>query len=134
MAIQKKPRKPVGIPTASMADISFLLLLFFMVSTVFVKEKGLKITYAKAKTIEKIPRNNAATIYIDRAGRISIDDYIASVPDVQNIMMKKYSENYNIIASFRTDSRTEYGVMSDVMGQLRKANTLKVSFEAKLKR
>ena len=49
-------------------------------------------------------------------------------------MMKKLSDDFNLISCFRTDRNTEYGVMADVLNQLRQANTLRVSFEAKLKR
>lgn len=122
------------IPTASMSDIAFLLLLFFMVSTVFVKEKGLRVTMPQAEEIQKIPRDQAATIYVDRYGTISIDDLVVSIPDVQWVMQKKLVENFNVIACFRTDKDTQYGLMSDVLNQLREANALRVSFEAKLKR
>ncbi|MCD4651249.1 MAG: biopolymer transporter ExbD [Candidatus Cloacimonetes bacterium] len=136
MANIKKPKKPeVEIPTASMADIAFLLLLFFMVSTVFVKEKGLRVELPRAneETINKIPRKQAITIYINRSGIISIDDMRVEIPQVKDIMVRKYSENYSLVSSFRTDSSTEYGVMADIMNQLRNAETLRVFFEAKKK-
>ena len=130
----KKTRPETSIPTASMSDIAFLLLLFFMVSTVFVKERGLKVNMPQASTIQKIPRNNAATIYVTRSGAISIDDFNVSIPDVQYKMFQKKAENFNTIACFRTDKDTNYGIMSDIMYQLRLADVLRVSFEAKLKR
>jgi biopolymer transport protein ExbD len=132
--IKKKTKPEVLIPTASMSDIAFLLLLFFMVSTVFVKEKGLNVKLPQANEIVKIPRNHSATIYVDKNGTISVDDLVVSIPDVQWVMQKKYAENYNLIACFRTDKNTNYGIMSDILNQLRKAETLRVSFEAKLKR
>lgn len=135
MANIKKTKKPeTTIPTASMSDIAFLLLLFFMVSTVFVKEKGLNVNLPKAGEIQKIPRDQAATIYVDRYGTISIDDFVVTIPDVQWVMQKKLAENFNVISCFRTDKETNYGIMSDIMNQLREANALRVSFEAKLKR
>ncbi len=135
MANIKKTKKPeTTIPTASMSDIAFLLLLFFMVSTVFVKEKGLNVNLPKAGEIQKIPRDQAATIYVDRYGTISIDDFVVTIPDVQWVMQKKLAENFNVISCFRTDMETNYGIMSDIMNQLREANALRVSFEAKLKR
>ncbi len=135
MAKIKKAKKPeTTIPTASMSDIAFLLLLFFMVSTVFVKEKGLNITMPQADEIQKIPRDQSATIYVDRNGNISIDDLIVSIPDVKWVMQKKLIENFNVISCFRTDENTNYGIMSDILNQLREAETLRVSFEAKLKR
>lgn len=130
-----KGKKPeASIPTASMSDIAFLLILFFMVSTVFVRERGLNVSLPRAAEIQKIPRNNSATIYVDRNGTISIDDLVVSIPDVRWVMQKKLSENFNVIACFRTDKDTNYGIMSDIMNQLREANALRVSFEAKLKR
>ncbi|MBN1326790.1 MAG: biopolymer transporter ExbD [Candidatus Cloacimonetes bacterium] len=132
--ITKKTKPEMLIPTASMSDIAFLLLLFFMVSTVFVRERGLRVTLPQAKKIEKIPRNHSATIYVTNSGMISIDDLEISIPDVQWVMQRKYMEDFNVIACFRTDKDANYGIMSDILNQLRKANTLRVSFEAKLKR
>lgn len=135
MAKIKKTTKAVSaIPTASMSDIAFLLLLFFMVSTVFVKERGLRVTMTQAKEIVKIPRKHAATIYVDKYGTISIDDLVVSIPDVQWVMQRKLAEDHNIISSFRTDKDTNYGIMSDILTQLKEANALRVYFEAKLKR
>lgn len=132
--IKKSARPETLIPTASMSDIAFLLLLFFMVSTVFVREKGLKVNLPKAVSIQKIPRNHSATIYVNQNGNISIDDLAVSIPDVQWVMQKKLIEDFNVIACFRTDKNTNYGIMSDILNQLREANALRVSFEAKLKR
>lgn len=135
MAKVKKSAKPeTQIPTTSMGDISFLLLLFFMVSTVFVKDKGLEVMLPKAKSIEKIPRKHAATIYVNRNGLISIDDYAISIPEVSIIMQQKLAEDINLLTCFRTDKDTSYGTMSDILNQLKEANTLRVQFEAKQKR
>jgi biopolymer transport protein ExbD len=79
----RKKRPKASIPTASMSDISFLLLLFFMVSTVFVKEKGLSVELPKAFEIEKIPRNHAVTIYVDKNENISIDDLLVPLENVE---------------------------------------------------
>ena len=132
--ITRKTKAETLIPTASMSDIAFLLLLFFMVSTVFVREKGLDVRMPRAKSIQKIPRSHSATIYVDKNGTISIDDLVIDIPDVQWVMQKKLAEDFNVIASFRTDKDTSYGIMSDILYQLRLANTLRVQFEAKLKR
>jgi len=132
--IKKSKRPEAAIPTASMSDIAFLLILFFMVSTVFVAERGLRVTLPRAAEIQKIPRSHSATIYVDKNGTISIDDMIISIPDVNWVMQKKLAEDFNVIACFRTDRNTNYGIMSDILNQLREANALRVSFEAKLKR
>ncbi|MCB5230845.1 MAG: biopolymer transporter ExbD [Candidatus Cloacimonas sp.] len=132
--IQGKTKPSTAIPNASMSDIAFLLLIFFMVSTVFVKERGLKVILPQGKSIEKIPRKTATTIYVDRSGVISIDDFMVEIPMVRDIMIRKLYDDFNTIASFRSDRDTDYGTMSDILNQLREANALRVSFEAKMKR
>jgi len=129
--ILRKTKVDSEIPNASMSDIAFLLLIFFMVSTTFVKEKGLKVDLPHAQAIQKINRQNAATIYISRSGIISIDDFATQVDQVQFVMQNKLAENPSIITSFRTDKDTEYGIMVDVMNELKRANALRISFEAR---
>ncbi|TSA24898.1 biopolymer transporter ExbD [bacterium] len=129
--ILRKTKVGSEIPNASMSDIAFLLLIFFMVSTTFVKEKGLKVELPRAQTIQKINRQNAATIYVSRSGLISIDDFATQVDQIQLVMQSKLAENPSIITCFRTDKDTEYGIMVDVMNELKRANALRISFEAR---
>jgi biopolymer transport protein ExbD len=132
--IQKGKRPEAEISQASLSDLAFLLLIFFIVTTVFVKEKGLRVNLPRAESIDKISRKNAVTVYVDPSGKISIDDYDVSIPMVEGVMLRKISEDYNMITAFRTDQTTSYGVMADIMNQMRRANVLRVSFEAKHKR
>ncbi len=129
--IVRKTKVDSEIPNASMSDIAFLLLIFFMVSTTFVKEKGLKVDLPRAEAIQKINRQNAATIYVSRSGLISIDDFATQVDQIQFVMQNKIAENPALITSFRTDRDTEYGIMVDVMNELKRANALRISFEAR---
>ena len=123
-----------AISDASVSDIAFLLLIFFIVTTVFVKERGLRVTLPRGERIEKISRKNAVTVYVDSHGTISIDDFEVSIPMVYNVMLRKLSEDYNMITAFRADQRTPFGVMADVMNQMRRAEALRVSFEGKHRR
>lgn len=132
--ILRKTKVGSEIPNASMSDIAFLLLIFFMVSTTFVKEKGLKVDLPRAQTIQKINRRNATTIYVSRSGLISIDDFATQVDQIQFVMQSKIAENPAMITSFRTDRDTEYGIMVDVMNELKRANALRISFEARKSR
>ncbi|MDP8287858.1 MAG: biopolymer transporter ExbD [Candidatus Electryonea clarkiae] len=132
--IVRKTKVASEIPNASMSDIAFLLLIFFMVSTTFVKEKGLKVNLPRAQAVQKINRRNAATIYISRSGLISIDDFATQVSQIQFVMQSKIADNPAMITSFRTDKDTEYGIMVDVMNELKRANALRISFEARKSR
>jgi len=132
--IKQAKKMAAEISNSSVSDIAFLLLIFFIVTTVFVKEKGLRVNLPRAESIDKIIRKNAVTVYIDARGVISIDDFVVGIPMIENVMLRKMSEDYNMVTAFRTDQNTQFGVMADVMNQMRLANALKVSFEAKHKR
>jgi biopolymer transport protein ExbD len=138
MANFKKERnRDVAIPNGSMSDIAFLLLLFFMVSTVFVQEKKFWVERDRwpiAESIERIPRNHTTTIYVMRDETILIDDVptrIESSEDtfVSSTLIRKKADDSELVVCFRTDRETKYGVMSDVMRQLQDAQTLVVAFE-----
>jgi len=101
-AIEKKRRPQAEIPNSAMSDIAFLLLIFFMVSTVFVKEKGLKVTLPKAESISKIPRSHAVTIYVNRGNKISIDDFNVPLPQIFDKMKGKRTADPSMITCFRT--------------------------------
>jgi len=140
--LQRKRNRDVAIPNGSMSDIAFLLLLFFMVSTVFVQEKQFWVERDRwpiAESIERIPRNHTTTIYVMRDETILIDDVptrIESSEDtfVYSSLVRKKEEDPELVVCFRTDRDTMYGVMSDVMRQLQDANTLVVAFETQQRR
>lgn len=116
------------VPTGSMADIAFLLLIFFMVTTIFRQEDGLEVTLPDATQGKKLERQNLAHIWIDRFERISIDDALVSVSMIEAIMAKKAEENQRLIVAFNTDRDVHYEVMHDVMEQLKLAQATNVAF------
>jgi biopolymer transport protein ExbD len=115
-----------------MADIAFLLIVFFMVTTIFKLEQGLPISLPRSTAGEKIPRERIAHIWIDRAGTISVDDLVVSVTDIEPIMIRKLGENPGLIVSFNTDALTPYQVVNESMERLKLANALRVSFTTSL--
>jgi biopolymer transport protein ExbD len=122
------------VPTASMADIAFLLLIFFMTTTIFKMEDGLPVTLPRAETAQKQKREKIMHIWIDGGGRISINDKLVEVKQIEDIMLNMLSERPDIIVAFNADDRAPYGVVSNVMEELKDANAIRVSFTADPKR
>lgn len=135
--IKKERNREAVIPTSSMSDIAFLLLLFFMVSTVFVQEKKFWVERERwpiAESIERVPRNHTTTVYVMRDETILIDDVPTRIESAEDVfvsssLIRKKEEDPELVVCFRTDRETKYGVMSDVMRQLQDAQTLVVTFE-----
>jgi len=111
-----------------MADIAFLLIIFFMVTTIFKLEEGLPITLPRSTAGEKIPREKIAHIWIDRSGTMSIDDLIVRVQDIEPMMRAKVEENPALIVSFNTDDQAPYQAVNEAMDRLKLAYALRVSF------
>lgn len=127
MRIERPTRKGPEIPTCSMADIAFLLIIFFMLTTVFVTERGIRVTLPRAVSTKKLPKRNITHIWVSSEGAISIDDNIVKPEYVSSIMVRKVQTNPDIIISVLMDKEGEYGVLSDVFEQLKEASALKVS-------
>lgn len=133
MEFQKEKIK-ARIPTDSMADIAFLLLIFFMVSTVFRSETGLKVIIPQAEASEKIPTKNLTHVWIARNGIVSIDDALIPTDKVSRVMAQKKQVNPDLIVSVRCDKATNYQLVEDVFDQFVEASVLKVSLATKKKR
>lgn len=117
-----------------MADIAFLLIIFFMVTTVFRAELGLQVELPRAFAAEKLPRKNIAHVWVNSEHVISIDDMITPLASVASVMSQKLVVNPNLIVSVLTDENAQYGIMADIFEELKDAGALKVSLAAKRKK
>lgn len=111
-----------------MADIVFLLLIFFMVTTIFKLEEGLPITLPRAESGADQERERLVHVWADRWNRISINDKLVRVENIKAIIAAKLEENRGLIVAFNIDHRTRYLLVSDIMEELKDANAVNVSF------
>ncbi|UCG51993.1 MAG: biopolymer transporter ExbD [Candidatus Latescibacterota bacterium] len=128
MRFQRETKIENKVPTASMADIAFLLLIFFMTTTIFKMEDGLPITLPRAETAAKQEREKIIRVWIDPVGHISIQDRLVMVEQIKDLMLGAMTENPALIVAFNADHRTPNGIVSDVMDELKEANAVRVSF------
>lgn len=129
MEFAKKSKVSTEIPTASMPDIVFMLLLFFMVSTVFRQFSGLPVDLPIAKKIQKLEaKKNVTNIWASGQDEISIDDKLVRVSDIAQIMYQKRVENPKVIVSLKFDRVTNMGLVTDIQEKLRDADALRVNY------
>jgi biopolymer transport protein ExbD len=128
MRFERQQKIQNKVPTSSMADIAFLLLIFFMTTTIFKMEDGLPVTLPRAETAQKQQREMIMRIWINRDGVISINDKLVAVDNIESIIITMLQEKPNLIVAFNADDRCPYNVVSDVMEELKKANAVRVSF------
>ncbi|MCK5149242.1 biopolymer transporter ExbD [bacterium] len=132
MKFSRKSKVSTEIPTASMPDIVFMLLLFFMVTTVFRQFSGMPVELPTARKIKKLDaKKNVVNIWASKDGEISIDDKIVVVTAVANVMYEKVIDNPNITTSLKIDRGTEMGLVTDIQEELREAGAYRINYCAK---
>lgn len=132
MKFERNLKSKAAVPTASMGDIVFLLLIFFMVTTVFKSEDGLPVELPRVESGTEIKRENITRIYVDKSGRISVDDKIVTPAVAAQFMMQRTKENPLNIVGFEGDVNADYKYMDDIMEELKRVNAVRISFNNKV--
>jgi biopolymer transport protein ExbD len=129
MALKRnKERGEPEIPSASLPDIVFQLLIFFLVTTTIDVDKGLDLVLPPPGDIQiKIPEKNITNILINDVGQILIDKEIVPVEEVDNIVRDKLLANDKLVVSVKTARKTKYEVYIKVIDQLKKAGATRIS-------
>ncbi len=135
MKFKRKSLATPQIPGASLSDIVFSLLLFFMVTTVVKKYTGIPVELPEAGQIEKLQtKTHTSYIWLDEAGNISFDDYPVSSPDdIYNIARAKIEKDKQLLIFLRADKNLRMGALADVQQELRKAGALRIYYGTKTK-
>ncbi len=122
MKLYQKKEDP-EIPTASMADIAFLLIVFFMLTTVFSANKGMEhILPSKDETDDVIEPDEAIYIQIFPGGQFSMDNTTYSINQVEKVydyVNGKVQQNAKKPIIVQTNREAPYGDMAKVMDQLK---------------
>lgn len=132
---KRRANTKTEIPTSSMPDIIFMLLLFFMVTTT-MREVEVLVDFKlpEAKAIEKIENKRLVSyIWVGKDKRIQINDSIVKMEEIQNIMYAKRQDLPNVIVSLRIDQNTDMGFVTDIQQELRKAYCLRINYSAMVK-
>lgn len=128
MALKKRQRDDVEIPSSSLADIAFLLLVFFLVCTTIDVDKGLRLVLPPMDVEDiEINKENITNILINDAGQVLLDNEEVSVRDIERIIREELSENDKLIISLKTTRGTKYDVYIAVLDQLKRANATRIS-------
>jgi biopolymer transport protein ExbD len=144
-----KQKRSSGMPkisTASLPDIMFILLCFFMVST-SMRETTLlvKIRLPEASEVQKLERKALVSfIYVGQPmrsqygteSRIQLNDQYATINDIQSFIVKEREERDEVdrkllTTSIKADRDTRMGIVSDIKQELRKAGAFKINYSSR---
>ena len=128
----KIARPPVSeeIPTSSMADIAFLLIIYFMVTTTFTASRGLDFSLPKEEDTPLVDKEESVLIEIQPGGVYLVDNKVMQLDQILDYLKPKLERNPAKPVIIRPNEMTEYGYMVAVFDELRQADE-KIGLEVK---
>jgi biopolymer transport protein ExbD len=118
------------IPTASMADIAFLLIIYFMVTTTFAATRGLDFSLPQEEDTPLVDKEESVLIEIQPGGVLMVDNRSMQLSEVLDYLKPKLERNPMKPVIIRPNEIAEYGYMVDVFDELRQAKD-KIGIEVK---
>ena len=124
---KKKSRSNSDIPMASLADIAFLLLIFFLVTTTIDVDRGIGLSLPAKGEETEVRTKNITNLLINIQGEVLLDNEIIAINEIDRRIELKIQENPNLIVSVKTDRETKYDVFVQVLDELKVANATRIS-------
>ncbi|MBK9775507.1 MAG: biopolymer transporter ExbD [bacterium] len=132
--MRKKKKAPIGeLRLDSTADVAFLLLIFFIVTTIFAAEQGLTLVLPgkqkkRGDTIT-VKESNIATIYVDETNHITLDRKSIEINHIKTKIEDRILGNPKLVVLLKIHPEADYGRMVACLDELRLAKATKVSLK-----
>mgnify|MGYP002845780010 FL=1 len=130
-----KPRRgnrvTAEIPTASMADIAFLLIVFFLVTTTMNQDKGLSLHLPPVAEMKEVREKNICNVWINAQDQIAFfeNEQLTMVP-LQNLragIEQRLAANDKLIVSLKAERQASYRIFVDVLDELKLSGAKRIS-------
>ena len=127
MAKQKRRFKGGEIPTSSMADIAFLFLIFFLVTTTIDMDKGLGMVLPAEGEEMEINKKNILNCLINSTGNVLLGGEAVDIKNLARAVRQKIAQNDKLVISVKAHNASRYEDYVRVIDQLKQANATRIS-------
>jgi biopolymer transport protein ExbD len=133
--LSKKSKVSDEIPSSSMADIAFLLLIFFLVTTVFPRDRGLQVVLPEEAEEVEVSQQNILHIHIWPDGLVrltrgeSTDVSVLTPRQVEQTWRTEVAANPSLIAAVKTHPDAAHRYMVNVLDALQLAGASRISLQ-----
>jgi biopolymer transport protein ExbD len=135
VGFEKRSKASEEIPSSSLADIAFLLLIFFMVTTVFPSDRERPINWPEAAAAQKIDekKKNILNVWLQKDGAVYINDQPYTLDEVSQVVAPLYAQSQRaLVISIRGDRDTPYSLVDQMQKELVQAGVVRVVFATQL--
>lgn len=128
--MQAKSRPTTEISAASMSDIAFLLLIFFLVTTIFALEQGIPLILPGNQSSNvKVKRKNILVVEAHANGAVVVDKNTVPITNLRSLIEDRLGQNDKLIVVIETHPDAEYGLMIDILDELKLAQARRISLK-----
>ncbi len=131
MIKKRASRVSPEIPTASMADIAFLLIVFFLVTTTMNQDKGLSLHLPPVGETKEVQSKNILNVWINARDQVAFFENDQLTPIASGQLKAqiegRLTENDKLIISVKTERGATYRTFVDVLDDLKMAGATKIS-------
>jgi biopolymer transport protein ExbD len=125
--IRRAARHRNVIPTASMADIAMLLLIFFLSTTIFKSREALAVRLPGSTTGERFQRERAIRVWVGPSGEVAFNDAEVPLGEVGDRLAAKLASNPGLTIALYADARVPYGTVARVLDEIERAHAPRVT-------
>ena len=118
------------VPSASMADIAFLLLVFFLSTTTFSLDQGLLLQLpGQQSEVKRISRKNILVVKALADGSVTIANEFVTVPEIRGRITEELEKNPKLVVAIETHPDATYETYVDVLDELRMAKAPRITLK-----
>ena len=125
--IGKRKRKVDEVNSSSMADIAFLLLVFFLVTTTISMDKGINIILPAEGSNKDVNTEDIINVVLAADGSIVFDEKLKNIYEIKSLVENEIRKNKNMIFSIKTSTRADYQDYVALLDEFKKAKAKKIS-------
>ena len=119
------------IPTASMADIAFLLIIFFLVTTTMSQDKGLSLQLPPVGETKEVKEKNICNVWINDADGIAFYEQRkftrVAFDQLKVEIERRLAQNEKLIVSLKAERGATYSTFVDVLDEIKLAGATRIS-------
>ena len=132
MKLARRRRLSVFIPTASMGDIAFLLIIFFMVTSNFIKESHVNIDWAASRDVERL-KESLISVSIDKASNVWLQGQSCEIQALEGAVRELVHGRSGEVVMLKVDKNVLHEKYGEVIMALSKAE-VEIALAGELKR
>ncbi len=131
LSVRSRLSTQLSLPSTS--DIAFLLLIFFLATTIFDLEQGIYMVLPGQQSQSvRVRRDNITIVKAYADGSITIDDKAIAVSQIRTIIQGRLARNDKTVVVIETHPEADYGLMVDILDELRLAEARTISLKTML--